>query len=720
MENLSRRKFIKYSGLAGGAFLVGGCGFARAQTSKAASGDVLKGFIVSDAHFGWVHDMQPTHQQQRDAMNVILTRFPDLDVFIDTGDAHHSGLSGSSELEARGGWTDIIANGSGRLPFYYVMGNHEAIPNPGLDSEQKVQEFGSVTCRPYYSFDIKNIHFVSLPELETPVFVNKESIDWLKLDLELNKDKTTILLSHNNIKGTTTLLGDQPGYRGITNSQQIMDIISGYPNVISWMQGHNHTYEVVKKDNMLFVSNGRIGGFIPGAVWGLGHRELGGIYFEVLGDKFIVKSFSASSNSFHEELGFELVSGELEKQTTLDSSAKSVFSYGVGDMNNGQKIPVFSHHTGLGKKEIFAAAGSEEINDDPEFTLFEHRHDNDSNQQWMLMGASVGYPRYFEPENTLWQWEDPGIRLLAQESLAQSTDISVPEYASGRNAYYKCSPGRKYKTEITINSPSGGQNIEMLLEVRDSNGNSLNQVTSEQVSVEAGTNKYSREFYIPHLPDTDNIYYDNSSDTTVQVLAKAKISNLFEDVVVSKFALYHSELAAAENPKITVDGKQHLRCGKYGAGEVISLGSSDNKEARAVVECSTGGTGRLSWLIRQDNVDWQFRNAAVSDLGQYLQVDSVRSPWTPDKEVVIAPFGGSSGGPFVHKTRKINQFNIYPLNRGNELLKIDVQNFDSDADIKIICSASPAAVTGSSQWSYESGVLTVNVESEGVITADWA
>ncbi|AQQ72589.1 metallophosphoesterase, family [Limihaloglobus sulfuriphilus] len=719
MENLSRRKFIKYSGLAGGAFLVGGCGFARAQTSKAASGDVLKGFIVSDAHFGWVHDMQPTHQQQRDAMNVILTRFPDLDVFIDTGDAHHSGLSGSSELDAKRGWTDIIANGSGRMPFYYVMGNHEILTDPGYDTEQSCEEFGSVTCRPYYSFDIKNIHFVSLPELMRPVFVNKESIDWLKLDLELNKDKTTILLSHNSIKGTTTLLGE-PGYRGITNSQELMDIMTSYPNVISWMHGHNHTYEVVKKDNLMFVSNGRIGGFIPPDDWGVGQRELGGIYFELRNDSFIVKCFSATSNCFHEELGFSSLSGSLDTDTTLDVNAKPAFSFGVGDINNGQKIPVFSHHTGLGKKEIYAAAGSEEINDDSEFTLYEHRDAGALGKQWMLMGASVGYPRYFEPENTLWRWEDPGIRLLAQDNPAKIVDISVPDYFHGRNSYYKCSPGKKYKTEVTVSSPTGGQKVEMVIEVRDSEGNMLDQLKGDDFTVEAGTNKYSSRFYIPHQSNTKNIYYDDTSDTTVQISAKARISNIFEEFVVNKFALYHCEIPSAENPNIKIAGKKHLRCGKFDAGEVFSLGTCDNKDSRAVVECSTGGTGRLSWLIRQDNVDWQVRNAAVSDLGQYLQVDSIRSPWTPDKEVVIAPFGGSSGGPFVHKTRKINQFNIYPLNRGNELLKIDVQNFDSGADIKIICSAGPAAVTGSSQWSYESGVLTVNVESEGVITADWA
>jgi len=334
------------------------------------------------------------------------------------------------------------------------------------------------------------------------------------------------------------------------------------------------------------------------------------------------------------------------------------------------------------------------------------------------MGASVGYPAYFEQKNNLWRWEDPGIRMLAQDNPGKEVDISVPEHSHGKNVYYKCSPGKKYMTEIKFNSPSGGQKVKMLVELRDSEGNSLTQVGSGIITVDAGRNTYSREFYVPHLPETDNIYYDSQSDITLQITAKAKVSNLFEEVVVSKFALYHGDLPAQESPRIKFAGEEHLMHGKFDDGKVISLGICENKDARAIVECNAGGTGRLSWLMRQENIDWQVRNAAVSDHGQYLQIDSLRSPWTPEKEVVIAPFG-DAGQPFVHKTRNINKCKIFPLNRGNDLLKIDVQNFDTGAAVKIVCPAAPSAVNGSDDWNYNSGILTVNVQSVRPITAEW-
>jgi len=116
----------------------------------------LKGFIVSDAHFGWNHEQQPTPETQRLMMQRIIRRFPDLDVFIDTGDAHHGALKRKPGDIARGNWTDIIAGECGITPFFYVAGNHEIIGTLyDGDQEWRCNALGSVSCRPYYSFDIK-------------------------------------------------------------------------------------------------------------------------------------------------------------------------------------------------------------------------------------------------------------------------------------------------------------------------------------------------------------------------------------------------------------------------------------------------------------------------------------------------------------------------------------------------------------------------------------
>lgn len=147
----------------------------------------LKGFIVSDAHFGWNHKEQPSPETQRLMMQRIIKRFPDLDVFIDTGDAHHGALKREPGDIARGNWTDIIAGGCDTAPFFYVAGNHEIIGTLyDGDQEWRCNALGSVSCRPYYSFDIKGIHFISLPELVEPVYINKESIELITIQVENN------------------------------------------------------------------------------------------------------------------------------------------------------------------------------------------------------------------------------------------------------------------------------------------------------------------------------------------------------------------------------------------------------------------------------------------------------------------------------------------------------------------------------------------------------
>ena len=224
-----------------------------------ATDPVLRGFIVSDAHFGWVDPRQPSVAVQIAAMSNIMTRFPNLDVFLDTGDGHHNTAPDS----AYGDWTDVIVRGCGSLPFYFTAGNHEidSFSHP-WDPESKTMRLGSVGCRPYYSFDVKGIHFLVLPELVKTNYIPREELDWAALDLEINRNKTVIILSHNSLLGTTEPREDR-GYRVIANSQDIYDLMEKHGRVIAWMHGHNHDYKFVPKPNRLYVSNGRIGGFPP-------------------------------------------------------------------------------------------------------------------------------------------------------------------------------------------------------------------------------------------------------------------------------------------------------------------------------------------------------------------------------------------------------------------------------------------------------------------------
>ncbi len=57
--------------------------------------------------------------------------------------------------------------------------------------------------------------------------------------------------------------GNENGYRGVMDSDKMIDIFKKNKNIIAWMHGHNHNFEVINRDDMLFVSNGRIVVFHP-------------------------------------------------------------------------------------------------------------------------------------------------------------------------------------------------------------------------------------------------------------------------------------------------------------------------------------------------------------------------------------------------------------------------------------------------------------------------
>ena len=83
---INRRDFLKTTSLVTSGLFLPNSVFAKAD---AKCERVLKAFIVSDAHFGWSGNDQPAIAKQNAAMATIMKKFPDLDVLIDTGDAHH-------------------------------------------------------------------------------------------------------------------------------------------------------------------------------------------------------------------------------------------------------------------------------------------------------------------------------------------------------------------------------------------------------------------------------------------------------------------------------------------------------------------------------------------------------------------------------------------------------------------------------------------------------
>ena len=712
---MERRNFIKSTAvMCGGAMVGPGCLSMKIPMNQ--NNGVLKGFIVSDSHFGWDPDprhfkpgVQPRPELQAEMMQRIVRQFPDLDVFLDTGDAHHSGLKGIKGDTARGDWTDIIAGGCAISPFYYVPGNHELAPLND-DGEWRCDSLGSIACRPYYSFDLKGIHFVSLPELEKATLVNKESIEWLKLDLEINKDRSTILLSHNNIKGTTTPFGES-GYRGIINTDELLSIMTRYPNIIAWMHGHNHTYEVLRKYNKLFVSNGRIGGFIPPPAWGrVGQGHLGGIYFEVRPDKLVVRSYSATAGKFLDELGETHLSGELKRRTTLDTHASPAYSYGVGGMFDGQRIPVFNHHTDAGRQSELFVSGTDTsvMNDDPELLNYGAYTAGSLGTNWYIAGCSIGHGGGFIKENKTWEWLDPGVRLRPQEVPGQTVDVCIPDFGQGK-CHYRCSPGHTYKATLDIDSPQGGQRVQLRIIFQNKEGDELASPAAIERVIKPGLHTYEVEAQMPAEAAQGTIYADPASDHLIQVMAKATFSQLDNELTLLKYELRSADTRQGTvDPAMIVDGKRYAHVGLLGCDKPVRFELATPASGRSVYECKADGNRRVTWLVRQQSLDWQVRNAPVADKGNYLEIGPLRNTWTHRKEVVIAPMRPMNE-PYVHRLQNTKRVRIYPLGRNNSVLKIEVLECGDDAGITVYCQKAPAQVLGAKDWKYNAPDLSINV-----------
>ncbi len=711
----TRRQFLRDTAYltAGAAFVpIAGCNEMQAGGGyELKDSDSLKGFIVSDAHFGWKNEQQPSPEMQAAMIRRISRRFPDLDVFIDTGDAHHNGKDRDYE---RGQWTDIIMGMSNPVPFYYVPGNHEICHANHLEPEITCNKLGSLSCRPYYSFDLKGIHFISIPEMVRAVYINKETLEWVRLDMEANKDKTTILLSHNNIRGTTY---DQnaDGYRGLVNSNELMDLIDSYPNAVGWLHGHNHTYEVVKKNNTLFVSNGRIGGFDPTGWDGeYGQGNLGGIYFEFTKDRFLVRCYSAEKEVFLDELGLnQTFKGVVDGGTTLDRRKKPAYSFGYGGARDGQMTPAYIYHAGGGKATLLMTGTDDElISEDPTFKNWMARK-TPRGDQWQLMGSSVSGKHQYK-------WLDPGLEINAQDSADKTTSIMMPRQSHHDRTYFRCPPGRKYRYYLKADSTSGGQKVQVVFRAFDRNAKPLAKIDCQPVTLKKGTGEYSDVIELPELTRDELIYNDSSSDNVINLCMETNFSNLTEPVKVEKlYFAFADAKGATENCGVEIEGKKYMHKGRVEQGDIISMPVPAQNKKRFAYRVHAGGSGRVTWLIRQEGVEWQVRNAPAADMGGYLDIGPMTNTWTHNKEIVTVPMYRTAE-PFVSKMTRVSRCRLYPASRTGGDIRLEIVEAVGPVTVDVVSDKKPKAVAGALDWAYEKGMLRIKAREGAAIMVSFA
>lgn len=669
-----------------------------AGKSQAASSstEVLRGFIVSDAHFGWENTQQPAIEKQKVMINAIRRKFPKLDVFLDTGDAHHNGDDRDKE---RGDWSDIIMYQDEPAPFFYVPGNHEITHPKKNDAEMVCGQLGSHEFRPYFSFDLKGIHFVSVPELIRAVYIPKELLDWLKLDLELNKDRTTILLSHNSLIGLSK--NYEPGYRGVVNSQEIIDLMNQYPNCIAWMYGHNHNYEVVDKFNKLFISNGRIGGFDPSK----GKHGLGGIYFEVSKNKVDIRCYSAEFDKYVDEFDqSELYRGTLDIKTSFNMTEPAAYAIGAGRVRNGAKAPLFHHHISGSKSMDLFIAGVDGpiINEDPDFLYFMNRKPSNDRQ---LMGCSISNNK------SSYEWTDPGVLMLATGKKATMT---LPRSSHNKYTYYRVAAGQDYKVSLDVQgNEGGGQQLTIITKMHDSSGNEVRAFSSNEFTLSGKRQTFTHIAKFPEEKKHLSIYTDENSDTVFNISVDIEFSAIHKPIMVHQVAL---EFANAEmitkNPSVKVNDQLFAVKKNLQANQFEKYAVNARKGNRSVITVGAAGNGMATWLMKVNNLQWQVLGAQCEDRPTSIMVGPMRNLFSHKKEVVIHPFFDFTGKTFVYRMRNVNKAEIFPLEKGNAKIKVKVlETLSERSEIEIYSTSPDLKVTGAVSWAKNGNKYIIQVKS---------
>jgi predicted phosphodiesterase len=135
-------------------------------------------------------------------------------------------------------------------PFYFVAGNHD-IQN---ETDRAIYEKRTGFKR-YYAFDYQNSHFIILDNTMTywplPQDVDEEQIEWLKKDLEKNKNKENIFVFYH----LPTYL-----YALENNTTDIfVEIFEKYGvNIV--FTGHHHEYSYLSQNNIEYINVGSSGG----------------------------------------------------------------------------------------------------------------------------------------------------------------------------------------------------------------------------------------------------------------------------------------------------------------------------------------------------------------------------------------------------------------------------------------------------------------------------
>ena len=663
--------------------------------------NALTGFVVADAHFGAAHRDQPTNEDIQNAMHHIYQQFPELDVMWDAGDAHHR----ADDDDERGDWLTYLAGEGAQSPLYYTGGNHELTGfSTPYDPEERALQLGSLAARPYYSIDIKNIHLISLPELIDANYLSAEELAWLDLDLQLNQDKTILILSHNALQGIKDTDDQKIAYRRLTNSDAIFERMEQYPNIRAWIHGHNHTYDVVERDGSLFVSAGRMGGFNGDRKTDLklDKDNLGGIYFKITRNQFILRAYNASKHAFMDELGYPELSMTLEFDTALKPKAPARLSYGYGLARDGQRIPFYNHHLGASQRELFVSGAPGAVfSDNSQFTAFSEDRKRGKTLNAIVISSKDAY-----------EWLNPTVRLLPQ-APGKLINVSLSAKSSGRWAYYRVAPNHTYTTTLKLDAEQGGQQVSFQSKLRDSDGNIVITFPPEVWTLTEDPQTLRYQVQVPDLVDYPSIYQDPTSDRQFQLSTTVGFTNLEHPVELEQFSMQLGDDETTIKPTVLVNEQPYASEETLSPNQYVHFDLSADSPQRSVFEAQADGSGLLTFLVRETAMKWQVRNAMATQQGNALMIGPMRNHFGNYRDILLTPLG-QHPQPYLNVLSHVEQAKVV---YDNSDIRIDLLDVDGDVGkLTVVADKQPRQVVGAKDWTFKNGHLDIVAAQNDQVT----
>lgn len=275
---MQRSEFLKNTAALAGAGMLPSLGFASEQQKPSR----LRFAFLTDIH---VRHGIGAETGMAKALHHAQSLKPKVDFIINGGDSIMDSLAVDKE-NTRIQW-DLFQNllkKENSLPVYHCIGNHDVwgwfIKNdrPETDrlyGKQWAVELLGLPGR-YYSFTKQNWHFIVLdstqqnPEGGYIAYLDAAQLDWVKQELERNRDKFICFVSHIPILSICAGLffnktepnGDLKIQRNLMHTDfiELKKLFLRYPNIKVCLSGHIHLQDELDYLGVKYYCNGAVSG----------------------------------------------------------------------------------------------------------------------------------------------------------------------------------------------------------------------------------------------------------------------------------------------------------------------------------------------------------------------------------------------------------------------------------------------------------------------------